>query len=175
MFTMSDFQTAQNQIILKRGNTVYSPQTSELSFNLSGMSPTDRGTCVERMIVDRMLSHGIEATHIGGSGSDCDITLYIGGKIVRGEVKSSMLGPQSKKYYFQGVKPECFDIVFFAFVHPSEGLIVKTASVKDIQLWVSEYNPVRKKDGYDIYFRHDMLNQKIPTITWNPSGEGVVI
>ena len=96
----------------------------------------------------------------------------MGGKIVRGEVKSSVLGPKSGKYYFQGVKPECFDILFFAFVHPSMGLVVKTTGVKSIMNWIREYDPVRKDEGYDIYFRGDMSNNKIPTIEWDPSGWG---
>jgi len=172
MFTTLDFAAAKNRITQKRGNQVYTPQMSEVSFGLSELTPTDRGTCVELMIVDRMLAHGVETTHVGGSNAGCDLTLYVGGKIVRGEVKSSVLGPKSGKYYFQGVKPECFDILFFAFVHPSMGLVVKTAGVKSILNWIREYSPVRKDEGYDIYFRGDMSNDKIPTIEWDPSGWG---
>ena len=176
MFTMLDLANAKNTIANKRGdNQVYTPQKSELSFDLAQLSPTDRGVSIELMIADRMARFGVEATHMGGAGNSHDISLYVGGKIVRGEVKSSLLGPTSGKYYFQGVKPEMFDILFFAFVHPTDGVVVKTASVKSVERWVSEYSPKRKKDGFDIYFRGDMMNDKIPTIEWDPSGEGVLV
>jgi len=59
-----------------------------------------------------------------------------------------------------------------------KGVVVKTAGVKSIELWINEYSPTNKaKDNepasYDIYFRGDMTNSKIPTIEWDPAGEGV--
>lgn len=176
MFTMLDLANAKSAIARKRGdNQLYTPQKSELSFDLSQMSPLDRGTSCELMIVDRMNRFGIDATHEGGSNSSNDISIFVGGKIVRGEVKSSLLGPTSGKYYFQAVKPEEFDVIFFAFVHPTEGVVVKSAAKRDIARWVSEYNPTRKANGYDIYFREDMTNGKIPTILWDPSEEKIEI
>ena len=176
MFTMLDLANAKNTIFNKRGDSqLYTPQKSEMSFDLYGMSSLDRGTCVELMIVEHMKRFGIDATHVGGSNSENDLTIFAGGKIIRGECKSSLLGPTSDKYYFQGVKPECFDILFFAFVNPTQGVVVKTTGKKDILAWVNTYSPKRKKDGFDIYFRPDMTNEKIPTIEWDPSGEGVRI
>lgn len=175
MFTMLQLSQAKSEIAAKRGdNQLYTPQKSEMSFELSGMSATDRGTSIEMMIVDTMRSFGIDADHMGGAGHSHDISLYVGGKIVRAEVKSSLLGPTSGKYYFQAVKPEMFDMIFFAFVHPTEGVVVKTASGRDIRQWVREYDPTEKEKGFDIYFRGDMTNSKIPTIEWDPSEEGVV-
>jgi hypothetical protein len=174
MFTMLDLANAKNAIASKRGdNQVYTPQKSELSFDLAQMSPTDRGTSVELMIVDHMKRFGIDSAHMGGCAHTHDISLYVGGRIVRGEVKSSLLGPTSGKYYFCGVKPELFDILFFAFVHPTNGVVVKTASSRDVKRWAS--NAKRKSEGYDIYFRGDMTNSKIPTILWDPSEEGVIV
>lgn len=173
MFTMSDLTVAKCNVLGKRGDDpVYTPQKNDVSFDLSTLPPVDRGMLIERMIVDHMVQFGVDATHVGGSNADCDISLMVGGRMLRGEVKSSLLGPQSGKYYFQGVKPEHFDILFFGFVHPTNGVVVKTASVKDIAVWVKEYSPKRKVEGYDIYFRGDMTNGKIPTIEWDPSGEG---
>ena len=177
MFTTQNLADALESLNENR-KAVYSPQKSELSFMLSGLSATDRGHAIEKMIVECMNAHGIDATHMGGSGNSCDISLYVGGRLVRAEVKSSLLGPTSGQYYFQGVKPELFDILFFAFVHPTKGVVVKTAGVKSIELWINEYNPTNKaKDNepasYDIYFRGDMTNTKIPTIEWDPAGEGV--
>ena len=175
MFTMLQLSQAKSEIAAKRGdNQLYTPQKSEMSFELSGMSATDRGTSIEMMIVDTMRSLGIDADNMGGAGHSHDISLYVGGKIVRAEVKSSLLVPTSGKYYFQAVKPEMFDMIFFAFVHPTEGVVVKTASGRDIRQWVREYDPTEKEKGFDIYFRGDMTNSKIPTIEWDPSEEGVV-
>lgn len=175
MFTMLQLSQAKSEIAAKRGdNQLYTPQKSELSFELSGMASVDRGTSIEMMIVDTMRSFGIDADHMGGSANSHDISLYVGGKIVRAEVKSSLLGPTSGKYYFQAIKPEMFDMIFFAFVHPTEGVVVKTASGRDIRQWVREYDPTEKEKGFDIYFRGDMTNSKIPTIEWDPSAEGVV-
>lgn len=174
MFTMLDLAAAKSNVYHKRGGSqLYTPSQNELSFDLAQLSSVDRGTVVEVMVVDRMGKFGIDASHVGGSNCANDIDLYVGGKIVRGEVKSSLLGPKSRKYYFQGVKPEAFDMIFFAFVNPWDGLVVKTASSKDIARWVSEYNPKRKAEGYDIYFREDMTNGKIPTIVWGETGEEV--
>jgi hypothetical protein len=175
MFTTIDLANAKNTISHKRGeNQLYTPQKSELSFDLFGMSSLDRGTCLEIMIVEHMKSLGIDTTHMGGSNSANDLVIFAGGKIIRGECKSSLLGPTSGKYYFQGVKPECFDILFFTFVNPTDGVVVKTAGKKDIMAWVETYSPKRKREGFDIYFRSDMVNDKIPTVEWDPSGEGVV-
>jgi hypothetical protein len=173
MFTTTELNVAKCDILQKRGTTgLYTHQKSEVSFDLSIMSPLDRGVTIEKMIVNRMVKSGVDAAHMGGSGHDCDLSLYVGGKIVRGECKSSLLGPQSGKYYFQGVKPEMFDILFLAFVHPTMGVVVKSVGVKSIRQWVKEYSPKRKVEGYDIYFRGDMTNGKISTIEWDPSGEG---
>lgn len=179
MFTMFDLAEVKSEIFESRGSGLYTPQKSELCFDLSLMSSLDRGTACEKLICKIMNRHGIDATHTGGSGNRNDISLYVGGKIVRGEVKSSLLGPQSGKYYFVGVKPELFDVLFLTFVTP-EGIVVKTASAASIRRWVSEYNPKNKAKQssdtpqYDIYFTGDMTNSKIPTIEWNPSAEGVV-
>lgn len=173
MFTMSEVVAAKREILRKRGaREVYTIDRNEISFDLSIMSPLDRGVTIEKLIVNRMVQSGVDATHMGGSAHDCDISLFVGGEIVRGECKSSLLGPQSGKYYFQGVKPELFDILFLAFVHPTMGVVVKSVGVKSILQWVKKYSPKRKAEGYDIYFRGDMTNTKIPTIEWDPSGKG---
>ena len=179
MFTMFDLAEVKAEIFEGRGSDLYTPQKSELCFDLSLMSPLDRGTACEKLICKIMNRHGIDATHMGGSGNRNDISLYVGGKIVRGEVKSSLLGPQSGKYYFVGVKPELFDVLFLTFVTP-EGIVVKTASSASVKRWVAEYNPKNKAKQssdipqYDIYFKGDMTNGKIPTIEWDPSAEGTV-
>lgn len=177
MFTLTDLAEIKTEIFGDR-QELYSVEKNAVSFGLSLLSNLDRGTACEKYLCRTMNAHGIDATHMGGSGNSNDISLYVGGRIVRGESKSSLLGPQSGKYYFIGVKPELFDILFFCFVHPSRGVVVKTASAKSIRQWVAEYNPTNKtKDGgpasYDIYFRGDMTNTKIPTIEWDPAGEGV--
>ena len=177
MFTLTDLAEIKTEILGER-QELYSVEKNPVSFGLSLLNNLDRGTACEKYLCRTMNAHGIEATHKGGSGNSNDISLYVGGRIVRAEVKSSLLGPTSGQYYFQGVKPELFDILFFAFVHPTKGVVVKTAGVKSIELWVNEYNPTNKaKDdepaSYDIYFRGDRTNSKIPTIEWDPAGEGV--
>lgn len=174
MFSLLDLADAKNTIFSDRGELVYTPNTSEVSFDLSQLQPTDRGRAIEHMISKRMNLQGIDAEHIGGTNS-FDIKLYVNGRIVRGEVKSSLLGPQSKKYYFQGVKPNECDVIFFAFVHPTKGIIVKTCGVQAIRQWIAEYNPTEKEHGYDIYFNETTENAKLPTIEWNPTGEGVAV
>lgn len=161
MFTIENYTLAASKVVRNRA-TVYDPCTNELSYRLSGLSSNDRGAVVEYMLVAKMESFGMNVTHLGGVSSH-DIMIDNG---IRGEVKSSLLGPVSSKYYFQGVKPECFDIVFFSFVHPVMGLVVKTTSAKNVSAWAKKYNVVRKAEGYDIYFPATMINPKLETVEW---------
>ena len=174
MFSLLDLADAKQNIYSDRPEAVYSPNNSEVSFDLAQMTTTDRGNAIEYMVAKRMRLAGIDAEHIGGTNS-FDIKIFVNGKIVRAEVKSSLLGPQSGKYYFQKLKPGEFDIVFFVFVHPTDGVIVKSCGIRTIRQWIAEYNPTANENGYNVYFNASMVNKKLPTVTWNPTGQGVAV
>ncbi len=172
MFSLIDLADAKQNIYAERDD-VYTPAKNEMAFELSQMTTTDRGNALEYMVAKRMKLAGIDAEHIGGT-NDFDIKLFVNGRIVRCEVKSSLLGPKSNKYCFQKIKPTEFDILFLAFVHPTDGVVVKSCGIRTIQQWIAEYEPTPNENGYNVYFNATMINEKMRVVTWNPTGEGVV-
>lgn len=172
MFTLAQFEKAKSVILAARGEEVYSPEKSTISFELSRLSSTDRGTAIEMMLVDTLENHGIQSEHRGGCGSDYDLSIFTGGKIVRGEVKSSLCGPKSGKYLFHGIKSGKFDMLFLVFVHPTKGIIIKSCGKKDFAIWSREY--VEGREGHNVYFSND-LKSTLPTIDWDPTGQKITI
>ena len=169
MFSMLQLSDAKKQLAeTVRAESRYSPLKNEMSYDLVQMSTTDRGTLIEMMIVDTMNRNGIDAKWIGGKNS-YDIQMFVNGKIVRAEVKSSMQSPKTGTYLFQGIKPDEWDVLFLAFVHPEKGVVVKSVSKSDFNCWC--WNKSETKIGYQLQMSAEMTSRNVPTVEWNPEGE----
>ena len=175
MFTLTDFEKARIAVNDSRNGKVYTPQKNQLSFELAHIqSPHDRGTIVEIMVASRLQLSGVDCKQVGGKGQP-DIEVYANGRLIRAEVKSSTLGPKSRRYEFTGVDPETLDILFLAFIHPERGLVVRTVSKPHLMRWVQTGGKGGQpavwstaKDGYTIGFDENMINPAgIITTEWN--------
>jgi len=167
MFTLTDFETAREELNSTREGQVYSPEKNAVSYELSQIqSPHDRGTMVEIMVANRLKLSGVDCKQVGGRGQ-VDIEIYVNGRIVRGEVKSASLGPKSRRYEFTGIDPEKLDILFLVFVHPTRGLVVRTVSKNHVVDCVRNLKWSQPKEGYTIGFNEDMVNNKVITSEWH--------
>ena len=169
-FSDAEILEAISTVTQKRGESVYTPQKNYQSYMLSLQTCPARGESIEIIIAKRLQMLGVQATHLGGSQNSIDLSVSVNGSPVRGECKSSLSAPGTGRYKFHRVKPELFDILFFAFVHPTRGVVVKTASVRDINRWIADCSPSRGEDGYSIGFGKSMTHQHIPTIEWDADG-----
>ena len=163
MFSLAEINEAKKGLDQK---IVYSIEKSVESYDVAQQTEHDRGYIAERLVYLRMIAYGLDATHTGATKSH-DIELYVDGAIVRGESKSSLLGPNSNIYSFKSIKPEFCDIIYFVFVHPTRGLVVKTARKEDVVNWIETRGISRQKcGGYTISFNSSMNHKYIPTVEW---------
>ena len=167
MFTTDNILESLAAITQSRGEAVYTPQKNESSYILSLQTCPDRGGAIEDLIAKRLQKVGVQTTHLGGSHNSFDLAIVVNGSPIRAECKSSLANPSTGRYKFHRIKPGLFDILFFAFVHPTRGVVVKTASVKDIKKWIVDYLPSGGIDGYNIGFGKSMEHKSIPTIEWD--------
>lgn len=147
-FTMSDLEKAHAKIYNDKQSSRYSFKQNPLTYKLSKMKRQERGVTIEHMIAEKLSDLGYEA-EVTAVTSEFDIIIYSNGKRIRCEVKSSCIMPNDR-YNFQNIKPEDFDICFFAFVAP-EGLQVKFLTSKHIKRFVNTISHQKRgNNGYSI-------------------------
>ena len=164
MFSIAEINEAKKGL---NQPEVYTVEKSIESYDVAKQSEHDRGFIAERLVYLRMKAYGLDAKHTGPTKSH-DIELYVDGAVVRGETKSSLLGPNTNAYSFKSIKPECnAKIIYFVFVHPTKGLIVKTASMADVVSWI-ELRGIKRQEngGYTVGFNSSMTHKYIPTVEW---------
>ena len=162
------------------GQELYSLAKNEVSYLLSTLGSWTLGTAVEVAVADRLYRCGIDCEHLGGPGQD-DVVAYIKGRRRVLECKSSKLGPKSEIYTFTGIDPSQFDTLLLAFGHPTEGLVIKSASSADVKAW--GLNGPKGKErkwqvdhngngGYEMSTQaHGVMSVKgLNLIEWNPEG-----
>ena len=170
MFTAQEYQTVIDRI--EENNTpIYSVQKNAYSYYLRQLSNDARGEAVEELIANRLKSWGQDTRHLGGL-SPHDIEIVTPKKIVRVECKSAVLQP-GNKYVFEGIKLNCFDTLYVAFVHPVEGVIVKSIGKHDLEMWILERNikPVDEVKGYKINVPSTMLHKYLTMVSWENDGQ----
>jgi len=138
------------------------------SFAASKMNASNRGTRIENVVFQHIKNMGYEATQTVHTG-EWDITVELTDRPVRVEVKSACVsnngkpnkrGDISKCFRFMGICPERFEYIVFAFVHPTEGIILKwTTSEKFKQQWSSKRKESRK--GYNLPVSLDMAHKDV--------------
>ena len=159
---------------------LYSPAKSEVSYLLSSCGSWTMGTAVEIAVVEELTRCGIDCEHIGGPGQS-DIIAYIGGRRRRLECKASTLGPKSNIYTFVGIDPSQFDTLLLAFIHPTKGLVVKSASSDNVKTW-GVNGPGGKERSWNVDQRGnggyrmttaangEMSVKGLNLVEWNPAG-----
>lgn len=162
------------------GQELYSLAKNEVSYLLSTLGSWAMGTAVEVAVADELYRCGIDCEHLGGPGQD-DVVAYIKGRRRVLECKSSKLGPKSGIYTFKGIDPSKFDTLLLAFVHPTEGLVVKSASSDNVRTWGLN-GPAGKErkwkvdhngnGGYEMTTQQNgvMSVKGLNLIEWNPEG-----
>ena len=148
MFSTLDLASAKNDYYSRSSDSHYSPNKSEVSYELSAMAAKDRGEIIEVMIADYLNDCGVDASIHPHKAYDID--MYHGGRHVKIEVKSAMKAKKLNQYKFQNIKPELFDLLIIAFVDPDCGLQVKTVSKREVEQFQEAY--VRGDKGYVMTF-----------------------
>jgi len=147
-FTMSDLEQAHSKIYNDKQSSRYSFKQNPLTYKLSKMKRQERGVTLEHMIAEKLKILGYQA-EVTTVTSEFDIVIYNNGKRIRCEVKSSCV-QSNDRYNFQNIKPEDFDICFFAFVTP-EGLQVKFLTSSHINYFINTISyQKRGNNGYSI-------------------------
>ena len=130
----------------------YSPTNNMASFELSCHGKTERGTICEYIVARQLTQLGYES-EVTPQTYPYDVITYNGLKI---EVKSSLLGKTDHYFKMGNIKPWKFDYLFFVFVHPTEGIVVRwttKAEANRIGRRLSE-----NMNGYRFGFRSDMTS-----------------
>ena len=146
MFTIADFKEVEAELVKEK---IYSVEKNELSYRINLLNSTDRGLFGEKMLVKKLMMSGFVVQHYGSS-SDFDILVDSKIKV---EVKMSSIKIRGNRayYYFQKIKPELCDVVFFMFLTPT-GVKIKWTHSDMIDLWAEENNAKRGKEGYTPIF-----------------------
>lgn len=145
---------------------IYTPNSHPVSYALTRLESNAQGTACERTLFKLMQLHGIDCELRGGAGNDCD--LLVNG--IESEVKSSRLGKNTELYTFSKIKPELFKILFFVFIHPDRGLVIKTVKKSDLMLCLASKKPRKDGRGYTLTVASDMTRHDLPMTEWNPTG-----
>jgi hypothetical protein len=127
MFTMKHLKKVLPEIKGYQRKSVYSIRKSMLCCTLSEMPSRHRGTAIESIIRDHLITMGFRVDHLGGTHS---FDMRVDGHRV--EVKSSLahskisLKTRKVSYYynFQNIKTNCFDYLILVFVQP-KGLLIR--------------------------------------------------
>ena len=164
MFTMLDLADAKKELY-KNCERPYAPQKNELSYELSEMSGTDRGHAIEIMVAKLFQKNGMEVELLSGM-NDYDMRLFVNGQIIRVEIKSSL--KCCDVFKFQGIKPEYFDLLVFAFVDPVLGVVIKTVDGNDFWAWAQ--NKKSQKQGYDFRVNDTMNHKSVQLTEWAEDG-----
>ncbi len=129
----------------------YTPENNPVSYEASLMTAVDRGTRIESVVHKFIEDMGYTA-HQTLPDHAWDITLDLPNGPVRVEVKSALMGHNNGKRNFkmQNIKPHNFDYIVFAFVHPTDGIILKWCDRKEFMSWA--YDRKEGKTGYALNF-----------------------
>lgn len=130
----------------------YSPENNLASFELSCHGKTERGTICEYIVSRQLTQLGYESA-VTCPADPYDVITCYGHEI---EVKSSLLGKTDNYFKMGNIKPWKFDYLFFVFVHPTKGIVVKWTTK-------AEANRVGRRlsenmNGYRFGFRSDMTS-----------------
>lgn len=131
------------------------------SFAASKMTNSNRGTRIENVVCQFINDLGYAANQTAHTG-EWDITVELADRPVRVEVKSACVSGTDKdpRFLFMGIIPESFEYIVFAFVHPTEGIVLKwTTGEKFTDQWASKRKESRK--GYNLPVATGMTHKHV--------------
>ena len=102
----------------------YSMQKNLESFELSCHGKTERGTICEYIVARQLNQLGYDS-EVTAANAKYDVVTRLPDNDVRIEVKSSLLGKSNNYFVMGNIKPYLFDYLFFVFVHPTQGIVVR--------------------------------------------------
>ena len=130
-------------------SSVYCPEKSQVSYELSLMDRKIRGETLERCIAEKIEHNtGYECNALSGNQA-WDITANLDDSPYRIEVKSSLKHTVGSSYNITNLKPNNFDYVFIILVTPT-GCIVKWALSEDVKKVCKKRT--RHSNGYKLTF-----------------------
>jgi hypothetical protein len=160
MFTMKHLKKVLPEIKGYDRKSLYSMRKNTMCCILSQMPSRHRGTAIESIVRDELITMGFRVDHLGGSHSfDMRVDGY------RVEVKSSLahskISLRTKKvsyhYNFQNIKTSCFDYLVLVFVQP-KGLLIRMLTQEQAE-YATRFN-LRGREGKSLHL--DTNAHKIP-------------
>tara|TARA_Y100000004_G_C8804868_1_gene365071 strand:+ start:175 stop:699 length:525 start_codon:yes stop_codon:yes gene_type:complete len=140
----------------------YTPENNAASYAASLMTSVDRGTRIESVIHKMIQGMGYTA-HQTAPTHAWDITLDLPTGPVKIEVKSAMMGTNASngkgQFMFQNISPDHFDYIVFAFVHPTQGIVLKWLTQSEFTDW--SWNRTESRNGYNLVTRETMDHRTI--------------
>ena len=116
----------------------YTNDTNPVSYKLSQMDRRNRADTMEKLVTLHLNNIGIQAEHKGYGPYENDINMYVNGRTIKGEVKTSLVSHTNNTYFFQGINPYKFDILFLVFITPDD---IHT-------MWTSKKSVMDYRSGY---------------------------
>ena len=140
----------------------YTPENNAVSYAASLMTSVDRGTRIESVVHKIIQGMGYTANQTAPTHA-WDITLDLPSGPVRVEVKSAMQGTQSRSgkghFFFHNISPQHFDFIVFAFVHPTEGIVLKWLTQDEFTDW--SWNKKEQRTGFSFITREDLTHRTV--------------
>jgi hypothetical protein len=163
MLTLKDLNEAKK--FVKKKNAMdypyYSPEYSEVSYDLCTQSKTERSDNIEALVMKLFDRAGYDLDKKGGTNQRYD--LWAGTEKI--EVKSSLAakcvtrkGQVYYTYTFPGVKPQCFDRLVLAYVTPY-GVDFRILTKRSVYARICNGELKRGREGYSI--RHGKYSKMI--------------
>jgi hypothetical protein len=134
----------------------YTKDTNPVSYKLSQMDRRNRADTMEKLVTLHLNNIGIQAEHKGYGPYENDINMYVNGRTIKGEVKTSLVSHTNNTYFFQGINPYKFDILFLVFITPSDIYTMWTHKSAAMDYW-SGYCDM---PGGGVNFRSQLWYQK---------------
>jgi len=156
--TLHDLRVAEQQIPHLKRKSAYTAKKNTVSFELSLHNSKDRGEIVEHIISRKLKQLGIENTTFDHNAPyDIEFSIKNKKRPLRIEVKSSLINRAA--YFYQNIKPNNFDYIFFVQVDPEKGLLIRWTTRRRIMNGIKRSGLKRYPNGYGLSLQITKINK----------------
>jgi len=156
--TLHDLRVAEQQIPHLKRKSAYTAKKNAVSFELSLHNSKDRGEIVEHIISRKLKQLGIENTTFDHNAPyDIEFSITNKKRPLKIEVKSSLINRAT--YFYQNIKPNNFDYIFFVQVDPEKGLLIRWTTRRRIMNGIKRSGLKRYPNGYGLSLQITKINK----------------
>jgi len=156
--TLHDLRFAEQQIPHLKRKSAYTAKKNAVSFELSLHSSKDRGEILEHIVSRKLSELGIENnTFDYNAPYDIEFSITNKKRPLKIEVKSSLINRAA--YFYQNIKPNNFDYIFFVQVDPEKGLLIRWTTRRRIMNGIKRSGLKRYPNGYGLSLQITKINK----------------